>query len=523
MFRKNYIVKINLPGGIVAAGDLYAIVEAAEKAGVTDVQFGTRQQLFCKVADKYGPAFLQALEQAGISFEANADRFPNIVSSYVTEGVFQKANWVSEGLYKDILDGFDFRPRLKVNLVESKQTFVPFFTGNINFISSETGNYWHLYVRFPKTTIIYPWKDLVYFRDIPRISRLIEEIILNNRDLYFDQSLIKGDALYAAVQAQGNFVTQRIATPMKLPPFSLPYYEGFNRYENKLWLGIYRREEVFPLSFLRDICLICLQTKIGQLYTTPWKSLIIKGIGQDDRPLWDYALGKYRINVRHASNELNWQVEDLSEEGLRLKRYLVRQFDNDDIRTYGLCFAIKTRPGSGMAGSVIIRRQENHAPNQRKALDRYDILYTPDFNPNSKEVVLFRQDLEKETLGAYLVSLCKYFYELQSGQDLIPHQAYRQGTLPGSASHTAITGTAGRAFIAGATSLAGAPGATDTEKEWVFQCRSCLTLYDEVYGDPENGEPPGRTFGETSPGYSCPVCGSPKESFVPIEKSTVIQ
>jgi len=45
----------------------------------------------------------------------------------------------------------------------------------------------------------------------------------------------------------------------------------------------------------------------------------------------------------------------------------------------------------------------------------------------------------------------------------------------------------------------------------------------EVYGDPENGEPPGRTFGETSPGYSCPVCGSPKESFVPIEKSTVIQ
>src|SRR5882757_2465424 len=435
MFRKNYIVKINLPGGIVAAGDLYAIVEAAEKAKVSEVQFGTRQQLFCKVADKYGAAFLQELEQKGISFEANEDRYPNIVSSYVTEGVFGNANWVSEGLYKDILDGLHSRPRLKINLVESKQTFVPFFTGNINFISSDTGNYWYLYIRFPRTTIIYPWKDLVYFRDIPRISRLIEEIILNNRELYYDQPVVNGDALYAAVQGRENFVMQRITAPLKLPVFSLPYYEGFNRYGNKLWLGIYRREEVFPLSFLRDICLICLQTKIGQLYTTPWKSLIIKGIEEDDRRLWDYALGKYRINVRHASNELNWQVEELCEEGLRLKRYLVRQFDNEDIRTYGLCFAIKTRPGSGISGSVVIRRQQNHSPNQRKALDRYDILYTQDFNPNSKDVVLFRKDLEKETLGTYLVSLCKYFYELQSKEDLIPHPAYRQdGELrPGTA------------------------------------------------------------------------------------------
>ena len=59
MFKKNYIVKINLPGGIVAAGDLYAIAEAAGRARVEDMQFGARQQLFCKVADRYGETFLQ--------------------------------------------------------------------------------------------------------------------------------------------------------------------------------------------------------------------------------------------------------------------------------------------------------------------------------------------------------------------------------------------------------------------------------------------------------------------------------
>src|SRR5579872_7241325 len=192
MFRKNYTVKVNLPGGIISAGDLYAIVQAAEKAKAEDVQLGNRQQLFFNVTDKYGPAFLQELEQAGISFEAGEEFFPNIVSSYVTEDVFQNAGWLSEGMYKDILDGFDFRPRLKINLVEGSQCFVPFFTGNINFISSETGNYWFLYIRFPRTNILYPWKELIYSRDIPRISRLIEEILINDKGIFFDQSAVNG-------------------------------------------------------------------------------------------------------------------------------------------------------------------------------------------------------------------------------------------------------------------------------------------------------------------------------------------
>ncbi|HEY6902161.1 MAG TPA: rubredoxin, partial [Puia sp.] len=87
MFRKNHLVKINLPGGIVAAGDLYTIVEAAGRARVTDMQFGARQQLYCKVADQYGEAFFRELEQAGIFFETGKEVFPNIISSYVTESV----------------------------------------------------------------------------------------------------------------------------------------------------------------------------------------------------------------------------------------------------------------------------------------------------------------------------------------------------------------------------------------------------------------------------------------------------
>jgi hypothetical protein len=210
------------------------------------------------------------------------------------------------------------------------------------------------------------------------------------------------------------YIGKPIETELVLPKFYLPYYEGFNKIDNNYWLGIYRRDEMFPVSFLLDVCDICLETKIGQLYTTPWKSIIVKGIEQTNRILWDRVLGKYRINVRHAANELNWQVGDTGEEGLILKRHIVRYFDKEDVRTYGLSFAVQIYASSSMFGSVIIRKQQNKNPHKLKSLERFDILYNPDFNPNSGELIMYRDGVEKDHIGTYLVSLCKLFYEQES-------------------------------------------------------------------------------------------------------------
>src|SRR5207249_2926877 len=122
---------------------------------------------------------------------------------------------------------------------------------------------WYLYVRFPKTTMMYPWPVLIYSDDIPRISKLIESIIFSSKHLFYDRPDINGFKLYEMVQAAENFTTQAITLNLQLPDFGVPYYEGFNKYGNKTWLGIYRRDELFDVSFLKDICNICLQTKIG--------------------------------------------------------------------------------------------------------------------------------------------------------------------------------------------------------------------------------------------------------------------
>jgi len=470
-------VAVNLPGGLVSAGNLLRALAAAETAGVEQVQFGHRQQLLLAVAPGRRQALLLALATAGFAAETEPEAYPNIVSSYVGEGVFYSAAWLCEGVYRDILDLFDYRPRLKINLVDSRQTFVPFFTGHLNFIASETPNYWHLYVRFPRAGGLFAWPHLVYSEDISALSAALETAVLAEPDGFWGTSAAEA-RLVAHTGATVALVRQAVAAPLALPPFTLPYYEGFNRAGEQLWLGIYRRDEQFSVAFLQDLCRVCLRTRVGQLCTTPWKSLVIKGIALPDRPLWDAVLCRHRVNVRHAANELNWQVEDRCPEGLSLKYELVRYLNEEDVRTYQLSFAIKTQPQTGLFGSIIIRRQPGRAGKQ------YEILHTRDFNPNSRDFVLFRQQVLRERLGWYLAELC--------------HQFYAQLDAPAAgpdgppAPLTEDTPTAGAAPLP--------------------RCPRCLTVYDATYGDPAQGIAAGTPWAALG-GYRCSTCEAPATAF----------
>src|SRR5436305_15170320 len=97
---ETYCVKINLPGGVISAGDLYEILQIAENAGADTVSIGNRQQLyFCIAHDRLEDLEIGML-QAAIDYEINGDQFPNIVSSYVTENIFNTESWLNEGVYK---------------------------------------------------------------------------------------------------------------------------------------------------------------------------------------------------------------------------------------------------------------------------------------------------------------------------------------------------------------------------------------------------------------------------------------
>jgi rubredoxin len=481
--RDYYTLKVNLPGGIVSPGALQQVLLLAYEAKVRQVRFGGRQQLLMTVHYEDMPFLKKDLKTHQVAYEVNTEQHPNIISSYCGEDVFRTGDWLREGEYHTVLDQFDYQPRLKVNISDGNQSFTPFFTGNLNFIASPEPHFWYLYVRPKQSNTLSRWPDLVYTNDVGRLAESVETALLN-------QDFQNEAALYTAVTSTSakNFVTQPATQEVDLPEFSLPYYEGFNRYGQRSWLGLYRRSEQFSIAFLLDACALCLKTRVGELCVTPWKSLIIKGIEEKDRAAWSYVLGKHDINVRHAANELAWQTEDYDDEGAQLKNYVVRYFQKYDIRTFGLCFGVQTRPKSEVFGSVLVRRRPLLQIGQLALLSVYDLYFTENFNPNSRTYYLFERGLLKIHLPNQLRLLSRKFNARLADSELV---------------------------VAG-------PEAEKTEfipviQPVVHQCQHCFTVYDAQYGDERQGVVAGVLFEELPATYRCATCDAPKEALLPTE------
>lgn len=481
----NVNIKINLPGGIVSTGDLQSILFAAESAGASSIRFGNRQQLYFEIEEEQLEDLQHQFFVSDTAYEINANNFPNIVSSYVSEDIFDSTGWLREGVYKDILDSFSFTPKLKINLVDSSQTFIPFFTGNINFISAELSNYWYLYVRFPKTNHIYCWSTLVYSEDICEMSKRVELALLHHSDLFNDTKAPNGQLLEEMIPPLSGSIRQTPHSALQLPYFQIPSYEGFNKYGEHYWLGIYRRSERFPIVFLKDLCAISIQSRVGQIHTTPWRSILIKGIPPADFDNWKSLLKKHRINTRHAASELIWQTEDLCESGLELKQALTKEFNQEDLAVGDLCFAIKMNPKAGLFGSVIIRRLPIRVNTDDQ--ERFEILHTADFNPNSKKLISYKEDVTASALSNVLIELCHH----NADQSVSLNQT---GNTEAENTHP------------------------NDVQEIVFQCGFCLSIYDEKFGDESVGIPAGTTFLNLPDTFHCPLCEAGKSAFAEVDK-----
>src|SRR5215469_14440065 len=97
-----HIIKINLTGGYVAAGDLYEILLIAEGAGAKNVRFGNRQQLYFSIKNSDLETLEMEMLRMGIAYEVDTDEHANLISSYVCDTIFNNESWLKEGVYRDI-------------------------------------------------------------------------------------------------------------------------------------------------------------------------------------------------------------------------------------------------------------------------------------------------------------------------------------------------------------------------------------------------------------------------------------
>ncbi|MFO7823013.1 MAG: rubredoxin [Cyclobacterium sp.] len=475
--QKEDLVRVFVKGGIISPGDFLKMILTANELGAGYIHLGSRQDVLFPLKNKNLETLSRTFQAIDTAYDTDGEEFQNIVSSYPALDVMPTTHWLASHTYHYILDTFDYRPKLKINITDPVQNLVPLFTGNINFVASSIDNYWYLYLRFSEISPK-PWAapDLIYGYDLAKIAKEIEAINPVKSGWKYEE-------IYQKVKTSLSPNSLKVEHELDYPESNSPYYEGMNRIVGgKYWLGLYWRNNKFTINFLKALCQLCVATNIGKICLTPWKSIIIKGIAEKDRLSWEKLLGKFGINIRHSSLELNWHLPVMDEEALGIKNYLVRALDKQDISTYGLSFSVKTRH-MALFTSVAIEKAKKTRPDDP---DAFNILYSKDFNPNLSEYFYFVKNVPIETLPPLLIELSYKYYD--------------QLEVPKSPESTDDKPVAHRKHLR------------------KYQCESCLTVYDEKYGDPASDILPGTSFLKLPDSYICPLCENPKSAFKRIDQ-----
>jgi rubredoxin len=470
----NSIVRILAKGGILTPRYMQKVCSVAKKCGNKTISFGSRQDILFRVPRGQELFVSQMLLNNNIPFEwkrESGETSQNIVSSYVANDILKSTAWVNSGTYIEVLEVFDYLPKVQINIVDPKQKLVPLFSGNLNFVASELDNYWFLFIKKKNDPQLYEWPVLIYGAQIALVSSFLEPYLLKGViDIVnlFDQ-MNKKLELTSINKKKNLETTSEFA----------PYYEGINKMEGRkdYWAGFYWRNNNYTIEFIESVCDLCFKTKIAKISITPWKSFLVKNIKEIDLIYWEQLIGYFGINMRHSSFDLFWHLPYGSNRAFKLKKYIVNQLDKVDIRTYGLTFSINW-PEIPFTTIII-----NRKPILFGLFSQYEIWHARNFNAETHQYILFAGGLKKYELTQKLISLSKKFYQKIE-----------------ISSKKAVSNTN-----------------NETEKIQVSQCGDCQQIYVDELGDELSDIEPKTPFEKLPDAYCCPTCGSGKGVFNRIE------
>ena len=167
---------------------------------------------------------------------------------------------------------------------------------------------------------------------------------------------------------------------------------------------------------------------------------------------------------------------------MELKKFIVRNFDQNDISTYGLTFGIDNSENreTYFTSTVIEKNKVPTIVKDFQIRPTYNLLYCKNFNPNTKEYISYAQDVDKMELPGLLMELSKMYFE-HLGEEI-------DSNSKKNASEATV------------------------EKE-VYQCSECMTVYDSEFGDSKANIAIGIAFNELPTNYKCSVCEASKETY----------
>ena len=467
--------RVTVRGGILAPSELLTIIDLARELGLDGLHFGSRQDILFPVRAEQRPVLAR---YPRLQIEALAgSHHANIMCSYVAADIFPATPWLTSSTYLYLLEQFAFSTTLEINITDPRQRLVPLFTGHVNFVASDEEDYWYCYLNLPGWAEMRAFPALIHSWDLGRVAGSLCAVG-GAEDM---------DEVVAIVHENLNLNLRDLRRDLSISFRPFPYYEGMNRLDgDHYWLGLYWRNNWYSLDFMAAACELCLEHRIGKLSITPWKSFIVSGIPDGERLSWEKLLGRFGINARHSSLELNWHLPVADGDALELKRYLVREFDRRDISTYGLTFGIG-RGKDVPFTSILIEREELRAG----FVDGFAVrpLYTlkcaRNFDPNTRSYAEYARRVDRSELAELMVEISQlYFEQLNEQLEEVIETKPRDTAAP--------------------------------PRQDLMQCGHCLSVYDPALGEPGNGIAPGTPFAELPPDYHCWTCGAERADFVAV-------
>ena len=474
MKTEKSLCRVDVKGGVLSPIELKRVIEYGQELGLDTFFLGSRQDIIFPLVNKEGNKIVEN-DAFNNSFFASGKQ-QNISCSYVSIDIFNATVWLRGTTYLYILEDFRYTPELKINIVDPKQQIVPLFSGDLNFIASPHEDYWYLFLKLPGWEEIY-YPVLIYTWDIAKVAEKIENVYrrieINDLDNLFH-------CLNDELQTNNRVIEKPL--PITFNPF--PYYEGMNKMGgNQYWLGLYWRNNQYDLKFLKVLCEFCIEHKIGKICLTPWKSIIIKGIPKQSKLALEKILGQFGINIRHSALELNWHLPVNNKKAFDLKKFLVMNFDQNDTSTYGLTFAVSTeKKYKRYFTSVVI--EENSISESIKGFvvrPTYNVLHAKSFNPNTKNYVVYAQDVDQMDLPGLLLELTKSYFQ---GLGIVEEEQNSLNT-----------------------------NTKEILEIEAYQCNDCKTIYDPSVGDEAFGIQPGTLFEDLPEDYQCSLCEAHKDNL----------
>ena len=109
-----------------------------------------------------------------------------------------------------------------------------------------------------------------------------------------------------------------------------------------------------------------------------------------------------------------------------------------------------------------------------------NVFHTTDFSIFNRDLVLVKEGVLVEALAEVLQDVCKLFY------NQLNNKGRKENTVKVKVLEPSV---------------------------YLFQCKTCFTIYNEVIGDVVTGIPAGTPFETLSDDYCCPLCEGPKTGY----------